>query len=227
MPSAPKVVESGDALDRRLVRAALKGLEDTPADALSLRQVAQSLGVSHQAPYVHFGSKRRFLAAVAGAGLQSAADDAAAAVAASPDSLSRLHALTGAYLSFIRDRPHLHDLAYGPAIAKRDHPALQRAAAEYWSLLHDTVAACQPPDIAEEEVLRRSAATWGTVYGIARLVTFHQIPQSVPADADTLVHAAIDALFTGWQTQRNTREPSDPNTPRTSPSPHNDEAVSP
>ena len=59
-------------------------------------------------------------------------------------------------------------------------------------------------------LLRRSAATWGTVYGIARLVTFHQIPQSVPADADTLVHAAIDALFTGWQTQRNTGEPSDP-----------------
>jgi hypothetical protein len=30
--------------------------------------VAQTVGVSHQAPYVHFGNKRRFLAAVAGMG---------------------------------------------------------------------------------------------------------------------------------------------------------------
>ena len=41
-------------------------LRTAPVDQLSLRRVAEQVGVSHQAPYVHFGSKRRFLAAVAG-----------------------------------------------------------------------------------------------------------------------------------------------------------------
>ncbi len=189
-------------LERRLVRAALDALVEIPADALSLRQIAQDLGVSHQAPYVHFGSKRRFLAAVAGAGLYQAAEEATAAVAAAgKDPLSRLQALARSYLHFIRTCPHVHDLAYGPAVAKRDHPLLQEAAISYWALLHDAVAACQPPDISEKEVLRRSAAVWGTVYGIARLAVFHQIPQSVPTDIGGLVHNALDALVTGWQTQ--------------------------
>jgi AcrR family transcriptional regulator len=189
-------------LDRRLVHAALDALAETPADALSLRQIAQDLGVSHQAPYVHFGSKRRFLAAVAGAGLHQAAQEATAAVAAAgKDPLGQLQALARSYLRFIRTRPHVHDLAYGPAVAKGDHPLLQDAAITYWALLHDAVAACQPPDISDEEVLRRSAAVWGTVYGIARLAVFHQIPESVPNDTGELVHTALDALVTGWQTQ--------------------------
>jgi AcrR family transcriptional regulator len=190
-----------ETLDRRLVRATLDALADTPAELLSLRQVSHDLGVSHQAPYVHFGSKRRFLAAVAGAGLQQAAEEAAAAVAsAGAEPLTRLHALARSYLSFIRTRPHVHDLAYGPAIAKRDHPSLQRAAITYWALLHDTVAACQPPNTSEEEVLRRAAAAWGAVYGIARLATYHQIPESVPDEVDRLVRDALDSLAIGWQT---------------------------
>lgn len=198
----PRDGETLGTLDRRLVDAALDALADTPAEALSLRQIAQDLGVSHQAPYVHFGSRRRFLAAVAGAGLHHAAKEATAAVAAAgEDPVGQLQALARSYLHFIRTRPHVHDLAYGPAVAKRDHPLLQEAAITYWGLLHNAVGACQPPDISDEEVLRRSAAVWGTVYGIARLAVFHQIPESVPTDNGGLVHDALDALVAGWQTQ--------------------------
>ncbi|MGN6752801.1 MAG: TetR-like C-terminal domain-containing protein [Intrasporangium sp.] len=167
--------------------------------------MAQRLGVSHQAPYVHFGSRRRFLAAVAGTGLQEAADEAAAMVdAAGDDPVARLTALARAYLSFIRARPHVHDLAYGPSVAQSDHPVLQQAAIRYWSLLQECVGGCQPPGVDEAEVLRRAAAAWGAVYGIARLGTFQQIPDSVPADADALVIATLDVLIAGWRTQRST-----------------------
>ena len=187
-------------LDERLVERALRMLTDHPAEHLSLRRVAQELGVSHQAPYVHFGNKRTFLAAVAGAGLQSAADQAVAALAVSGDDpVRRLHVLMAVYISFIRERPHVHDLAYGPLVNKPDHPRLQRAAIAYWNLLHDTVAACQPAGIPEPELLRRCAAAWGTVYGIARLGALGQIPRSVPGDIDSLLHEALDTLRLGWQ----------------------------
>lgn len=58
-----------ETLQERFVRAGLELLADQPAERLSMRRLAENLDVSHQAPYVHFGSKRRFLAAVAGAGL--------------------------------------------------------------------------------------------------------------------------------------------------------------
>jgi AcrR family transcriptional regulator len=189
-----------DRLESKLVRAALDGLADGPADQLSLRRVAQGLGVSHQAPYVHFGSRRRFLAAVAGTGMAEATARARAVVsAAGDDPPARLHALADAYLAFIRDHPHVHDLANGPTVAKADHPLLQQAAIDYWNLLHDTVEACQPGGTAEADVLRRAAVTWSTVYGISRLSAFGQLPASVPASADELVHGAIDQLVAGWQ----------------------------
>lgn len=81
---------------------------------------------------------------------------------------------------------------------------------DYWALRHDTVAACQPPGITEDGVLRRSAAAWGTVYGIARLSALHQIPACVPTDIDALIHTALDALMAGWQT--GPRPNSDPTT---------------
>lgn len=192
-----------EALEERLLAVALDLLRNEPAERLSLRQVAQQLGVSHQAPYVHFGDKRTFLAAVAGNGLRQAATDAAAALAASGDDpLRRLHALADAYVDFIRERPHVHDLAYGHLVAKADHPRLQEAAIVYWDLLHDTVAGCQPAGTAEGAVLRRSAAIWGTVYGIARLTALGQIPASVPGDEGDLLREAISTLYEGWQTDR-------------------------
>jgi len=184
----------------RLLRAALERLTAAPADQLSLRQVAQDVGVSHQAPYVHFGSRRGFLAAVAGEGMAQATERARAMVEAAGDRPAhRLHALSDAYLAFIREQPHVHDLANGPAVAKSDHPLLQQAAIRYWDLLHDTVAACQPDGTPEADILRRAAVAWATVYGICRLSTFGQVPASVPATADELVHDAIDQLIVGWQ----------------------------
>ena len=60
-------------LEARLVEAALARLEDVPAEQLSMRSLAADLGVSHQAPYTHFRSRIRFLAAVAGTGLAAVA----------------------------------------------------------------------------------------------------------------------------------------------------------
>lgn len=199
MPQVASDAEVSPGLDDQLLRAALDLLAHEPAERISLRRVAQTVGVSHQAPYVHFGDKRRFLAAAAGMGLQRAAEQAAIAVsAAAPDPGARLHALADAYIAFIRDRPHVHDLAYGPLVAKADHPRLQQAAIAYWDLLHDAVAACQPPGTTEADVLRGCAATWGTVYGIARLAALQQIPRSVPSESDRLIHQALDTLRLGW-----------------------------
>ena len=55
-------------------------LETVSAEQLSMRKLAAEIGVSHQAPYTHFRSRTRFLAAVAGAGLAAVAAEARGAV---------------------------------------------------------------------------------------------------------------------------------------------------
>jgi AcrR family transcriptional regulator len=186
-------------LDQRLVEVTLEMLREAPVERLSLRRVADRLGVSHQAPYVHFGSKRRFLAAVAGVGLDRAAAVAEAGVAAAGEEpLARLLALAEAYADWVERDPHVHDLDHVLRIDKSEHPWLQAAAIRYWDLLHDTVAACQPPGVSEPDVLRRSTIAWGVVYGISRLATLDQVPDAVPGDAREHIESALRALYAGW-----------------------------
>lgn len=188
-----------ESLGMRLVEATLQMLRDAPVNELSLRRVAEQVGVSHQAPYVHFGSKRRFLAAVAGVGLDRAAAAAEQRVAAAGESpIARLQALGVAYTEWVALEPHVHDLDLALGITKNEHPWLQAAAIRYWNLLHDTVEACQPPGVSEPDVLRRCTIAWGVVYGISRLAALNQVPASVPGDANEHIGLALDALYAGW-----------------------------
>lgn len=183
----------------RLVEVTLEMLREAPVEQLSLRRVAEQVGVSHQGPYVHFGSKRRFLAAVAGVGLDRAAAAAAARVAAAGESpIARLRVLAEAYADWVEHDPHVHDLDHVLRIDKSEHPWLQAAAIRYWNLLHDTVEACQPPGVSEADVLRRCTIAWGVVYGISRLAALDQVPAAVPGDAREHIGSALDALYAGW-----------------------------
>ena len=194
-----RVVPAEKSLEMRLVEATLAMLRTAPVDQLSLRRVAEQVGVSHQAPYVHFGSKRRFLAAVAGVGLDRAAAAAEAEVAAAGESpIAKLRALARAYTEWVAHEPHVHDLDLALHIDKSEHPWLQAAAIRYWNLLHDTVEACQPPRVSERDLLRRCAIAWGVVYGISRLAALDQVPAAVPGDASEHIGLALDALHAGW-----------------------------
>ena len=187
-----------ESLGVRLVEATLQILRTAPVDQLSLRRVAEQVGVSHQAPYVHFGSKRRFLAAVAGVGLDRAAEAAEVRVAAAGSPIARLRALADAYTEWVALEPHVHDLDLALHIHKDEHPWLQAAAIRFWNLLHDTVEACQPPGVSEADVLRRCTIAWGVVYGISRLAALEQVPAAVPGDASEHIDLALTALYAGW-----------------------------
>ena len=204
MSSADSSVPTGadwapGSLEAQLVAAALARLETMPADQLSMRKLAAEIGVSHQAPYTHFRSRTRFLAAVAGAGLAAVATEAREAVdRAGADPFERMLALADHYVSFIERRPHLFDLAYGPLIQMRDHRALQTAAIAYWTLLREVVGACQPADVSDDEIQNRCEIAASTVYGIARMGAHHKIPRVVPASPRELVAAGLRTLNAGW-----------------------------
>jgi AcrR family transcriptional regulator len=188
------------SLEARLVAAALGRLQTVAADQLSMRKLAAELGVSHQAPYTHFRSRTRFLAAVAGAGLSVVAAEAREAVErAGSDPFERLLALAEHYARFIAREPHLFDLAYGPTVQMRDHRALQTAAIQYWSLLRDVVGACQPQGVAEGEIQNRCEIAASMVYGIARMGAHGKIPRVVSSTPSALIADALATLVLGWR----------------------------
>ncbi len=187
------------SLEAQLVDLALTRLATVPAERLSMRKLAAEIGVSHQAPYTHFRSRTRFLAAVAGTGLAAVAAGAREAVGrAGTDPLERMLALADNYVTFIERQPHLFDLAYGPSIQMRDHRVLQTAAIAYWTLLREVVGACQPGNVSDDEIQNRCEIAASTVYGIARMGAHQKIPRIVRASPRELVAEALRTMNAGW-----------------------------
>jgi AcrR family transcriptional regulator len=105
-------------LRRALIDAALSLVTEEQDWTFSLREVARRAGVSHSAPYNHFGEKQDLLVAVAGAGFERLRNRMAASVAGIAAADKALLASGRAYLENALENPALYRLMFGPALAK-------------------------------------------------------------------------------------------------------------
>jgi len=158
------------ALRAALVHAATEAVEASGPEAVSLREIAQSLGVSRAAPYRHFADRRALLAEVAAAGFADLATAYARAIAAGPTPLAALKEAARAYLGLAFGRPGQFRLMFDSDILGPDAPAsLTGPAGEAWALLYQAVAAVEP-EASEAEVKRRVITGWSTLQGFVVLM---------------------------------------------------------
>ncbi|MFT3707827.1 MAG: TetR/AcrR family transcriptional regulator [Archangium sp.] len=131
---------------------ARRGLEE-----LSLRAVADGLGVSHSAPAHHFSDKGALVAALKVEAWRRFAD------ALQPSVSKGLRALGRAYLRFARANPRQVQLMFSGG-EENEHGA--RA----WSALRSCVERSLPSGTRSEAELDALArAAWATVHGLATL----------------------------------------------------------
>ena len=104
--SSPRLRETPTRGDE-LVAAARALLEEEGPDALSMRRVAERVGIRAPSIYKHFADKRALENAIVSAGF---VDLASAFRAAQDGAADPLGALARAYREFARRRPHLYRL---------------------------------------------------------------------------------------------------------------------
>src|SRR3954454_20349549 len=112
MTRAPKTRYHHGSLESALVGEAVHQVRERGADQVSLRGLAQTIGVSPSAAYQHFPDKAALLLAVCGAGfteLTRRMTEAVEAVTADGDAgaIDRLLAVGRVYLDFAVAEPHL------------------------------------------------------------------------------------------------------------------------
>ena len=166
IPRKRRSYHHGD-LRRALVEAALSLLTRTQRWDFSLREVARSAKVSHNAPYSHFASKRDLLAAVAARGYQILEARTLIAVRGKRRAAHALKAMTIAYLRFGTANPAHYRLMFGPTLQGQDG----RLPSEVIRAFASSEAVCR-------EVLKQ-----GSEGGAFR------IPQNDPAALETSVIA--------------------------------------
>jgi AcrR family transcriptional regulator len=147
------------------------------ASALSLREVARRVGVSHAAATHHFGDKAGLLTALAVDGL-----DGLAATLTSARSRGFLE-VGVAYVRFAVERPGAFAVMFDRDLVHADDPALVAARAAAGESLH-----AGAPEILAPGADRASGAlaAWALVHGLASLLRGGMIPAALPADPERL-----------------------------------------
>ncbi len=157
-------------LREALVTAAMAAVETGGPEALSLRDLAQSLGVSSAAPYRHFPDRKALLDEVATRGFADldAAYRAAMAGAATPRAAQRETAR--AYLDLALRRPGLFRLMFaGEPLGPQSSPALLAASTRAWESLSAAQAAADP-GADPTTIKRRTITGWSTLHGFVTLL---------------------------------------------------------
>jgi AcrR family transcriptional regulator len=177
------------ALREALVQAALEAIEERGPAALSLRDVARRVGVSHAASAHHFGDKSGLLTEIAIEGQELLADEMARAFEESGGFLE----MGVAYVRVaIEHRAHF-EVVYRPDLYHADDPRLlevQRRTSETFQAGLATLTPEQTgPDLAIAAV-----AAWSLVHGFA-LLWLNQLLQPDVGDDPELVARAVASLL--------------------------------
>lgn len=164
-----KTYHHGD-LRRALLEEAGDVLEREGADAISLRRLARSLGVSHAAPGHHFADRAELLAELAADGYAGLADALADGMAAE-SAENWLKATGRAYIRFGMANPERYRMMFASQLMGEDCPERLRAESSraYMMLLQASYQGMPDIDPADYEVGTTELFAWSLVHGAVML----------------------------------------------------------
>jgi AcrR family transcriptional regulator len=181
-------------LHRTVLDASIALIEERGLAKLSLREVARRAGVSHQAPYHHFGSREGLLAALVLEGFEGLSR-ACDAVPQTSDPAADLAALGQAYITYATSRSGYFRLMFRPDIVHpSDHPQIAQSATQSRAALARVLRRCQDAGLATdlpEDALLQLA--WSAVHGAAVLALDGGTPRDAAIDVPHTLSVLIGA----------------------------------
>lgn len=202
-PAADRKYHHGD-LRQALIDAAVAIVAEEQNWNFSLREVARSAGVSHNAPYNHFDEKRDLLNAVAAVGFDILRGAMASALEDSADATEAMLAIARAYVAVAAGNPALYRLMFGPELAGPDgvRPELaETAGARAKAVLREVVVrgvddglfAASVGD--ERSIAMAVLSAWSTVHGLSMLIVDGKTEKA--ADPEALVTCVMTHFLRG------------------------------
>lgn len=173
MAPSPSSYHHGD-LRQTLIREAETLLAEGGEEALSLRKLADRVGVSRTAAYHHFKDKHDLLVAVAERGFEQLnallVSEQGGSTQGNP--LERLSRAVAAYIDFALNEAARYELMFGSAFWRQEpDERLQRRARESFRFyagllgeLHEAGVLAKP-----EDPLRLAQVMWASVHGLVKL----------------------------------------------------------
>lgn len=182
-----------------LLNTATDIIRDGGVESLSIRKLADQVGVSRTAPYHHFKDKNELLCAIAEQGflLQDQAVNKIPAQYPSlaPAALFEQYVL--AYIRFANEQPETYDLMFGREIWKTGTPteSLKVISKSSFRIWVEWIEELKEQNLfnQEEPTLRIAQASWAALHGLCRLFNdgIYVNRDDLEAIATTTVHMLI------------------------------------
>ncbi|XDF33091.1 TetR/AcrR family transcriptional regulator [Paracidovorax avenae] len=154
----------------RLLGAAREMLEEVGPTKLSLRAVAERVGVSSAAAYHHYAHRAELIGHLAGQGFRELAQ-ALAARDRRASGVRKVRDASLIYFRFARSNPALYQLMFGAEFATGEMiPELRSARELAFGELRSTIAEVLGQDAQTPEVRRAARAAWSYTHGLTSLV---------------------------------------------------------
>lgn len=156
-----------------LLEAAQRLVARAGTHQVSLRAIAREAGVSHAAPYHHFGDRDELLAALAASGFDALREamEQSAQEGRAGNPLNRLQRAGVAYVRFAAAHPELYRLMFsGPMSDRARFPDLQRAADEAFNVLQSLLRGPGRGSGRKQAPAYVATTAWSTVHGLAMLL---------------------------------------------------------
>ncbi len=170
-----KPYHHGD-LRSALLAAASTIIREDGISKLSMRRLADQVGVSRTAPYHHFKDKNALLCAIAEMGFanQDAMIKAILERLGPNEGKNLFEQWVQAYIRFAHDNPETYDLMYGKEIWKLGEPtpALRLISKNSFHLWVDLVEQMQRQGVlsGNHSALKTAQASWASLHGLTRLL---------------------------------------------------------
>lgn len=166
---------------------------------LSIRTLAQQVGVSAGAPYHHFPDRRSFLLAIAIEGFNELMASTSMIAEANQSNERKLKRMGLQFIRFAEENPRLMELMYESELTTPE-PApelLKLQMVGHETLKRPIVSAL--PAASDEDTDIRVAAFWSTIYGFASMRNKGVLrpfkPQQAPGNA--FAEAIVDRALLG------------------------------
>ena len=165
---APKAIEQ--TLREKVIKAAVKYVADNGPDGLSFRQIAADAGVSHQAPYHHFGDRSAIFGEIALEGFRKFAVVMGAPARADEDTENCVR-LCERYVDFaIANKGHFRVMFRADLCQMHDSPETQKAADDAFATLLEAVSEMVGDSASIDEIRVQATAMWSLAHGLATLI---------------------------------------------------------
>ncbi|WP_085283284.1 TetR/AcrR family transcriptional regulator [Colwellia chukchiensis] len=162
-------------LRKSLIATATEMVAQAGVESLSLRKLAERIGVSRTAAYHHFTDKNALLCAIAEQGFKQwhqQASEIFTANTLTPE--AKFRQFVHAYIGFATENPSLYELMFGGIIWKEKQSTETLKSMAYASFNYQVEMTKlwqqQGVIINNENSLRLAQVNWATLHGIARLV---------------------------------------------------------